>query len=393
MLTKKFKAILLCGSVILLVSWGQACTFTTPTSPTPQHSLTTAPTLTSISLTTTGALANTSTDAPLTPKPSLIPTSTSISTQLPPTETPTHISTAAPATETPTSTFTPVNQRLGWIIFSARDGNGSRDLALLSPDGGTIIEMGLSDLTNPTAPAWSFDWQKIAFIADSARGHDIYVVDAGCVDLPEGCMPHVRNLTRNQPGLYGYPAWSPDGQRIAYSFRATSDSTIPFQIWVMNADGSNKIRLTDIGGSDPDWSPDGQMIAFQSEYMATNPWGNVFIIQADGLNPRQLTEAVPDSFAPTWAPDGKKIAFVSTEGQDLTADNTFTQIYTVNIDGSNLQKVTREEFHGNWPSWSPDGARLVFEHSLGGLCVVNADGSNPMRLNGTEGGRLPAWQP
>lgn len=323
----------------------------------------------------------------------LTPNATSLPTLAPSVSAPVNTLSAETPTEAPSST--PVNRRLGWIAFSsARD--GSRDLYLLSPDGQAIIRVGLSGLRNPGTPAWSPDWQKIAFVADGAGGrpHDILVVEIGCVDLPEGCLPHVRNLTEDEPGLYGYPAWSPDGQKIAYSFRPSPDPTIAFQIWVMNADGSNRARLTDMGGSDPAWSPDGRMIAFRSEFMAENQWGNVFVMNADGSNPKRLTQAVPDSFAPAWSPDSGKIAFVSTEGQDLTADNKFTQIYVINVDGTGLKRLTGGELHGgDWPSWSPDGTKVVFVHSLGGLYIVEADGSNPTKINGSEGGLFPAWQP
>jgi len=337
-------------------------------------------------------------EAPPPANPTIQPTATATPTLSP---APTHAATptSTPAIELPTGTPSPTsvppNQRIGWIAFPDFLGG---DIVLYSPDEGTVIRMGLNGLGRIGPLAWSSNWQQIAFAASRADGYSsIYVVDVGCVDLPEGCLPHVRNLTEGEPGLYGYPTWSPDGQRIAYSFRATPDPTIPFYVWVMNADGSGKTRLTDIEGSDPDWSPDGSAIAFSSpalEFAGVTSWGNiVIIIQADGSHPRRLTDSLPDSFEPEWSPDGERIVFVSTEGQSLQEPNTFTQIYTVNVDGTDLRRITGGELHGLWPSWSPDGTRIVFAHSLDGLYIVNADGSGPIRLDNTGQVCCPAWQP
>lgn len=296
------------------------------------------------------------------------------------------------------STVTPVlrNSYIGWVAFSsARD--RERDLYLQSPEGGTLIKMGLSSLGRPVSPAWSPDWQRVTFATNNINEavYDIYVVDVDCVELPEGCISNIRNLTADDPSINGHPAWSHDGKRIAYASRPNPDPTIPFQIWVMNSDGSNKIQLTDIDGTEPTWSPDDNNIAFTSTFMSDNQFGHVFIMNSDGSNSRRLTDDVYDSFQPSWSPDGLKIAFVSSDGQDLTESDRFTQIYIINVDGTGLTRLTNEEIHGLWPKWSPDGTKIIFQYDgvSGGLYAMNIDGSNPIKITDHSEDSSPAWQP
>ena len=114
------------------------------------------------------------------------------------------------------------------------------------------------NLTNNPAsdwsPAWSPNGQTIAFASYRDRSYDIYVMDA------DG--NNQRNITNN-PAAEWSPAWSPDGQRIAFT---SGRPGIPFEIYVMNADGSNQRNITNNPGYDgyPSWSPDGQKIAFTS---------------------------------------------------------------------------------------------------------------------------------
>jgi WD40 repeat protein len=145
------------------------------------------------------------------------------------------------------------------------------------------------------------------------------------------------------------PAWSPDGRRIAF-FHAND-------VFVMNADGSGQVNLTNGGGTvvnaEPDFSPDGQRIAFQS-----NRNGNfdIFVMNADGGNVTQLTTTFGNDFQPAWSPNGQRIVFRSTRDGN-------SEIYVMNQDGSGQTNLTLNPLNDQEPDFSSDGTQIVFTRS------------------------------
>jgi Tol biopolymer transport system component len=115
-------------------------------------------------------------------------------------------------------------------------------------------------------------------------------------------------------------------------------------------------------------------------------------MEADGGNQRRLTNQGSSNSSPAVSPDGRSIAFVSNrDGND--------EIYIMDIDGGNPHRLTQITFaDDNFPSWSPDGRRIVFNSGSprGGfdLYVIDADGTNLLRLTDHSGWEFePAWQP
>ena len=135
----------------------------------------------------------------------------------------------------------------------------------------------------------------------------------------------------------------PDGQRIAFTGLGHLDKDWDSEIYVMDADGKNRTRLTDhlTGDRHPVWSPDGQRIAVDSFRD-----GAIYVIDADGKNRTRLTEG----WYPSWSPDGQRIAFASDR-------DGYYDIYVMDADGKNQTQLTDHPVDDEAPAWSPDGQR------------------------------------
>ncbi len=210
--------------------------------------------------------------------------------------------------------------------------------------------------------------ERIAFQSTRDGVPQIYLMDAdgsNIVQLTDG------------PGVHRDPAWSPDGERIAFA----SETGLEVDIYVMDADGSNVVRLTEHPARDhePTWSPDGAHIAFTSDRDG-NP--NIYIMDADGSNLALLNDHPLHDELPDWSPDGCRIAFVSD--RDHLPD---THIYLINVDGSNITQLTDDASMDFQPKWSPDGTRIAFwsiptTEGAGwhNVFVMNEDGSGKVQL-------------
>ena len=170
------------------------------------------------------------------------------------------------------------------------------------------------------------------------------------------------------------------------------------EIYVMDADGNNLIRLTYHWEMDiqPSWSPDGSRIAFASNRNGGNY--QIYVIDSNGKNVRRLTAGINDG-SPAWSPDGQKIAFTGLGDEEIGRENRKTKIYVVDPDGRNLQKLAGDILSIDlYPAWSPDSQRIAFVSYREGVSaeiyVMDADGTNHQRLtHDEETDRHPAWSP
>jgi TolB protein len=165
------------------------------------------------------------------------------------------------------------------------------------------------------------------------------------------------------------PVWSPDGTRIAYISQLEDYN---YEIYVMNADGTGKTRLTNNPAFDidPAWSPDGTQIAFVSD---RDERDNIYVMNSNGYNVRRLTNRGKASSAPAWSPDGTKIVFNAEE------DNfPRHQLFIMNADGTDLRQLTYNPGSSGGATWSPDGSRIAYTYNNNWnfeIMVMAADGS------------------
>ena len=165
------------------------------------------------------------------------------------------------------------------------------------------------------------------------------------------------------------------------------------EVYVMNPDGSAQTRLTMESRNDgrPDVSPNGQQIVFVSNRIIpeTNPSGDfeIFVMDSDGGDVRQLTSNGAEDSWPRWSPNGQWVAFHSN------VDGNF-EIYVIRPDGTDLIRVTDYAGLDQYPEWSPNGKQLAIRRDTD-LYLIDPDGSNPMQLTaGTTGfNQMASWSP
>ena len=219
------------------------------------------------------------------------------------------------------------------------------------------------------------------------------------------------------------------GELAGYQFLATMVRTGDTEIFLVDPDAGDAINLSRSPDSQeryPCWSPDGKRIAFISDRAGG---ANLFVMDANGSNVRQLTHTTAVCYMPSWAgdrivlgvhgarpemaslrPDGSDFKILG-EGHDpcLSSDGkriTYTgeapggvSVFVMDADGSNKRQIVKDvnPWGAIFPSWSPDGKQIVYAFKQGEaleLFIVNADGSGLRQL--TRLGKIctpPAWSP
>ena len=273
-----------------------------------------------------------------------------------------------------TITCVPDTGQIAFVVGTAPD---IRHISVATTNGSGVRRLTDVEFSNDEDPAWSPDGKKIAFTTDRDGNREIYVVNADGSDA--------LRLTADTAADYE-PAWSPDGARIAFvSERAGAPG-----IFVMNADGTAPVRLTTTSEpeTDPAWSPDGR-IAFASQREGKT--SDIYVINADGSGVTRLTT---DGVHPAWSPDGKTLAYSASNCQ-------FYGCYPMVLVKLAAEITSLVDFGpGERPAWSPDGRKIAFsaldcdfyyyECKPADVRIARLDGSDAIRL---ASGSSPAWRP
>jgi len=250
-------------------------------------------------------------------------------------------------------------------------------------------------------PSPSPDGKRVLFQSNRTGRWEIFVMNIDGSDLTK--------LT-DRPGDNVTPVWSPDGELIAFAASPGGNS----DVYVMKSDGSDLRRLTDQPGDDshPHWSADGGRIMFNSA--RTSPdiggdwlsqWHEVFSMKRDGTDLHQHTHQKTVCTYPSFSPDGTKIVYrkiLNTSGfaWDLSSRPRNSEVFVAEADGSDEINLSDSAAFDGWPTWSPDGDRIVFASNragpanVGHLYIVNVDGTGLRQItSGPWSYVQPAWSP
>lgn len=236
---------------------------------------------------------------------------------------------------------------------------GRQQLFLLDELSGRWTQITHDDADHED-PAWSPDGQRLAFVLATDSSRVVYVSDPNGKDRKPLTPANVRAI---------HPSWTADGRRILYS---TDDDLRPP---AKNASEIYSLDVTTLaidtlisGGVNtfPVMSPDGQWLAFRRIVGDMN--SEVFLAKADGTGARNLTNHPSYEGWPAWSPDGSRIAFAANRnGEDH-------QIFIMQADGSNVRLVADTRGRATSPKWVPDGQSLFFTNCFpeeeGGGCEI-----------------------
>jgi len=297
-------------------------------------------------------------------------------------------------TETPPFVLSPDGRYVVFVAFAPDTPpcDAPRDTGCPTPVNyylADFIEETVTSLPAHEGISWAPDSRHLVFSQSTPLFQSTHLFQIDIV------TNETKQLT-DGPEADLYPAWSPDGQRIAFlrkpqeCAQLSSGCYYTASLYVMNPDGSN-LRLLfdsfpfgDAGDNTPIWSPNGQWIA-----VVTSSADLVIIDVANGEMRRITTRG----FSPAWSPDSQQLAFVTDQDGNI-------EIYKVFIDGTGLVNLTRNPASDFRPVWSPSGNFIAFRSyrdpllQVGYVYVMNSDGGNVKQLPIVNYGSLgQAWLP
>lgn len=291
----------------------------------------------------------------------------------------------------------------GKIVFTSdRDNKEKGEIYIMNADGTNVRRLTNNSYGDAYADITP-EGNTIAFLSDryfNGQGIEICLMDSN--------GQNQRRVTNNSVDELQFSI-SPDGKKIVYSIKDVNANPGK-DIYIINADGTGETKLTNNPDMDgipnnpryiyfnPTFSPDGTKIAYGAiDLLPDSELLEIYIMNSDGSNPQKILSVTgnggiyPDiNMGPSLSPDGSKLVFskpVQKIDPIFGVETSSFEIFTMNIDGSNLQQVTTDAYAtvlANFnPVFSPDGTKIAYHSMRDGdyeIYLVNIDGSNTINI-------------
>ena len=259
--------------------------------------------------------------------------------------------------------WSPGQNYLAWVSRTAKS-----ELVVYEAETGQTKTL-VSGVEGTQPPVWAPGSDRIAYVSDEDGDPDIYMVE-----LTSGKKTR---LTFN-PARESIGDWSPEGEWIVFT-ESGHDGLL-----LRNPDGVNRIELTDGPDSQPVWSPKGDRIAFLRE---SDEGRDVYVLRptnsddwTDDTDEVSVSDTEHDESTPAWSAGGRHLAFVVHFDEQ-------SEIFRVNVDGSDRQRLTQNTADDLMPVWSETGDKIAFvSYAYGNaeILYMNGDGSEQMRLTSND---------
>jgi TolB protein len=234
-----------------------------------------------------------------------------------------------------------------WVTRS--DGTGARRI------GPNCLRSRSDSCVDRGFPAWSPDGKRIAFGQAMVEKGRVKSAEIVVMNANGTRVRHVTHLTASTPFSMDVlrPAWSPSGKQLVFEVEhlAAADPPKRHALFIVNVDGTGMRQLTDWSlnaGDDPDWSPDGKLILFRTISLANRHHGNLYTVHPDGTGLKQITH-YPGSktvLSGSFSPDGKLITLARF------TDGPYPAIYIMRTNGTDARRVTPDSATFE-PDWGP----------------------------------------
>jgi len=265
-------------------------------------------------------------------------------------------------------------------IYFVSNRTGSKEIWVMDYDGQNqhaVTHLGTISLSPRISP----DNSRIAFASLGREGWAIRMFSFDLnrpVSFPAGTAGG-SNIT---------PAWSSDGNKIAFSSSRSGDS----EIWVADQSGGGAHRITSLKGPDvaPSWNPKtNDQMAFVGGRTGEP---QIYIMNQDGSNIQRMTDS-GYAVSPSWSPNGGLLTF-SWNRKYGPGDPGGQDIYVMEIASLHWLQITHESGNNDYPSWSPDSRHIVFQRTINGrtqIWTMLADGTQQKQLTFSGSNSMPNW--